>query len=24
VRREIDVRPGAAPEPVVIRCEDRI
>jgi tetratricopeptide (TPR) repeat protein len=24
VRREINVRPGAAPEPVVIRCEDRI
>lgn len=24
VRREIDVRPGAAPGPVVIRCEDRI
>lgn len=24
VRREINVRPGAATEPVVIRCEDRI
>lgn len=24
VRREINVRPGAASEPVVIRCEDRI
>jgi eukaryotic-like serine/threonine-protein kinase len=24
VRREINVRPGGAPEPVVIRCEDRI
>jgi hypothetical protein len=24
VRREIQVTPGAAPEPVVIRCEDRI
>jgi hypothetical protein len=24
VRREINVRPGPAPEPVVIRCEDRI
>jgi len=24
VRREINVRPGAAAEPVVIRCEDRI
>jgi eukaryotic-like serine/threonine-protein kinase len=24
VRREIDVRPGAGSEPVVIRCEDRI
>ncbi|HEY7641965.1 MAG TPA: protein kinase [Steroidobacteraceae bacterium] len=24
VRREINVRPGAAPTPVVIRCEDRI
>ena len=24
VRREINVMPGAAPQPVVIRCEDRI
>jgi hypothetical protein len=24
VRREINVRPGGAPQPVVIRCEDRI
>lgn len=24
VRRELSVRPGAAPEPVVIRCEDKI
>jgi hypothetical protein len=24
VRREINVMPGAAPEPVIIRCEDRI